>query len=40
MCMECMGRLFFGYVGWEVQEEGGVDDGREWYCIDELLKRR
>jgi hypothetical protein len=37
--MECMERLLSGCVGWEVQEEGGADDGREWRYIDELLRR-
>jgi hypothetical protein len=31
--------LLFGCVGWEVQEEGGVNDEEGWCRIDELLRR-
>ncbi len=31
--------LLFGCVGWEVQEEGGANDGGGWCRIDELLRR-
>jgi hypothetical protein len=31
--------LLSGCVGWEVQEEGGANDGGGWRRIDELLRK-
>jgi hypothetical protein len=30
--------LLSGYVGWEVHEEGGANDGKGWRRIDELIE--
>ncbi len=38
--MECMEGLLSSYVGWEIQEKDGADDGRKQCCIHELLRRR